>query len=283
MGKAQQPKKEAAQAPEPASFNLPLTGVETHAHLNGKYFAEDREAALARAKAAGIARIGQVFMCSDFWRAGRALFDAHPEVFFLLGVHPNESQRLTDDELKNIKAAVLEDRRIKALGEMGLDYHWKEAPPEMQQEAFKKQIRLAKDLSMPIAIHCRDAVEDTLRILREEECKNYPVLWHCFGGNTDLALRVLDNGWHISIPGTVTYPANNDLREAIKHIPADRLVMETDCPFLPPVPHRGARNEPAYLVFTIQAMAEARGVSPAELWTSCGQTAIKFFNLDPLD
>ncbi|MDL2285644.1 TatD family hydrolase [Desulfovibrio sp. OttesenSCG-928-F07] len=282
MAKAQQPKKEKAPAPDPASFNMPLTGVETHAHLNGKYFTEDREATLARAKAAGIARIGQVFMCSEYWRAGKDFFNNHPEVFFLLGVHPNEANRLTDEELNGIRAAVNEDKRIKALGEMGLDYYWKDVSPEVQQTAFKKQINLAKELNLPIAIHCRDAVEDTLKVLTEENCKNYPVLWHCFGGDTELALRILDMGWHISIPGTVTYPANAPMREAIKHIPLDRLVMETDCPFLPPVPHRGGRNEPAYLVFTIQTMAEAKGISAAELWTSCGQTAIKFFSLEPL-
>lgn len=282
MAKAPQ-KKEKTPAPDPASFNLPLTGVETHAHLNGKYFKDDREETLARAKQAGLARIGQVFMCTEYWMQGRNFFNGHPEVFFLLGVHPNEAKRLDDDELARIRAAVTEDKRIKALGEMGLDYYWKEVPPEVQQNAFRLQIRLAKELDMPIVVHCRDAVEDTINILVDEGCKDYRLLWHCFGGDTDMARRVLDLGWHISIPGIITYPSNTALREAVKHIPLDRLVMETDCPFLPPVPHRGERNEPAYLAFTIQTMAEAKGMDAAELWTSCGRTAVNFFGLDPIE
>lgn len=274
--------------PTPESFNLPPTGVESHAHLNGKYFAEDREAALERAKNAGIARIGQVFMGAEKWAQGKVFFDHHPEVFFLLGVHPTEAQNLSRDELDAIKAAVQSDSRIRAIGEIGLDYYWKDCPPEVQQRAFHQQLELAKELDMPVAIHCRDAdnstaaVEDTFRILQEENFKGRPLLWHCFGGNADFARRILDNGWHISIPGTVTFPANHELRAALPHIPLERLMMETDCPFLTPVPFRGKRNEPAYLAYTIQVMAEAKGMNAAELWTSCGKTALEFFNLPPL-
>lgn len=268
--------------PDPASFGLPLSGVETHAHLDDRRFNMDREETLARARAAGLARIGQVFLGSAAWAAGRELFSAHPEVFFLLGVHPTEAGRLTDKELAALRAAALQDRRIKAIGETGLDYYWKDTPAPAQQEAFRRQLRLARDLDLPIVIHCREAEEDTLKILLEEGCARYPLLWHCFGKDKRLALRLVELGWHISIPGPVTFPANAALREAVAAIPEERLLMETDCPYMAPQPCRGRRNEPAYLVFSIQAMAQARGVSPQDLWSSCGRAAAAFFRLEPL-
>ncbi|MDR2050716.1 MAG: TatD family hydrolase [Deltaproteobacteria bacterium] len=266
--------------PDPLSFGLPPAGVETHAHLDDPRFNQDREKILDRAKQVGLARIGQVFLGSGAWSAGKDLFREHPEVFFILGVHPTEAQLLTEAEIADIEKAVLEDGRIKALGEIGLDYYWKNIPPETQKKAFKKQIRLAREMKLPVVVHCREAVDDALKILIEEGCKNYPVLWHCFGADSSLALRLLDLGWHISIPGPVTFPSNLALREAVKRIPPERLVMETDCPYLAPLPHRGERNEPAYLAFTIQAMAEARNIEPAELWSSCGRTAAAFFRLE---
>ena len=274
--------KDKKAPPAPESFGLPHTGVETHAHLNGKYFAQDREAALDRAKKAGLARIGQVFMSSERWASGREYFAQHPEVFFLLAIHPTEAQNFKPAELEAMRVAIRSDKRIKAVGETGLDYYWQECPPDVQREVFRKHLNLAKEAGLPVVVHCRDAVEDTFAILREEGFKDYPLLWHCFGGDKVFADRILEMGWHISVPGTVTFPANRDLRAAVAHIPLDRLMMETDCPFLTPVPHRGERNEPAYLAFTIQTMAEAKGMAPADLWTKCGETAIRFFSLDPL-
>jgi len=265
---------------DPAAFGLPRTGVETHAHLNMKPFTADREAVLLRAKAAGLARLGLVLLNTGDWARDKNFYDAFPEVFFTLGIHPNDAHLLTPGELAGIRRAALSDTRIKALGEMGLDYHWKKVTPNLQQEVFRKQLRLARDLDLPVVIHCREAVEDTLSLLQEEGFRGRPLLWHCFGGDTELALRLLDLGWHLSVPGIVTYPANKALRAALKHIPNDRLVMETDCPYLTPLPFRGQRNEPAYLAFTIQSMAEAKEMLPEELWSACGRTAMKFFRLE---
>lgn len=274
--------------PLPESFALPCTGVESHAHLNAKQFKDDLEEVLARAKRSGLARIAQVFLSSSFWREGRPLFEAHPEVFFLLGIHPTEASWLTDEELENLRQACKEDQRIRAVGEIGLDYYWKDCPPEVQRATFERLLRLAVELNLPVSIHCRDAdnsrqcTEDTIAILQAEGFKNRPLVWHCFGGDWPLAERILDAGWHISIPGPVTFPANTALREAVRQIPLERLMIETDCPYLAPMPYRGKRNEPAYLAFTIQAMAEAKGMEAAELWTSCGRTALEFFRLPPL-
>lgn len=277
-------KKKHQQGPliDPASFKLPRTGVESHAHLDGRHFAEDREAVLARAKEAGVARIGQVFMSSDLWEQGKDYFLPHPELFFLLAVHPTEAFLLTDEEYEKLRAIIKAEPRIRAVGETGLDFYWKDCPPDIQKKAFARLMHLAAEVKLPLSIHSRDATEDTIALLRAEGFGNYPLVWHCFGGDAALAERILGLGWHISIPGPVTFPANQALREAVRLIPSERLMIETDCPYLAPQPYRGKRNEPAYLAFTIQTMAEARGEDPAALWTSCGQTAIEFFGLEPL-
>ena len=287
-------KHSSHEAPLPTSFGLPCTGVESHAHLNGPKFVEDFEEVLERAKNTGLAYIMQVFLSSAAWNNNIQRFTSHPEVYFMLGVHPTDVNKFEDfdAELASINAIIKENHsgtnpqvagRIRAVGEIGLDYYWKEVPPEDQHPAFRKQLTLARELELPVVIHCREAEQDTFAILEEEGFAGRPLLWHCFGGGVAMARRILDSGWHISIPGPVSYTANQHLREAVAYIPAERMMMETDCPYLAPVPHRGKRNEPAFLAFTIQTMAEARGVSPAALWTSCGQSAIDFFGLPPLD
>jgi TatD DNase family protein len=266
---------------DPASFKLPLTGVESHAHLDDKRFAVDRAEVLSRAKTAGIAFIGQVFLSSEQLEQGQSLFAPYPEVFFLLAIHPNDAYLLTDEEFEKLRENFKTNRRIRAVGETGLDYYWKDCAKEVQQAAFTRLIHLALDMELPLSIHSREAAEDTIDILVAEGAVNHPLVWHCFGGDSALAERIVKLGWHISCPGPVTFPANHALREAVKNIPAERLMLETDCPYLAPMPYRGKRNEPAYLALTVQAMAEARGVDAAELWTSCGKTAMQFFGLVP--
>lgn len=281
-------KHSAHDAPPPESFALPRTGVESHAHLNGPKFAHDLEEVIARARATGLAYIMQVFLSAKAWNEGYPRFSQHPEFYFLLGIHPTDIYDFEDidQELASIKAIIKADmageKRIRALGEIGLDYYWKDVPPEAQIPVFRKQLAMARELSLPVVLHCRDAEEDSFKILEEEGFAGYPLLWHCFGGGPDMARRILDNGWHVSIPGPVTFPANGALREAVAAIPTERMMMETDCPYLSPVPHRGKRNEPAYLAFTIQAMAQAKNMSATELWTRCGRTAIDFFGLPEL-
>ena len=176
--------------------------------------------------------------------------------------------------------AFATEPRLRAVGEIGLDFHWQDCPRELQFKAFAEQLDLARELDVPLVIHCRDAEDDCLMTLEARGFAGYPLLWHCFGGGPALARRILNNGWHISVPGPVTYPANAALREAVALIPADRLLLETDSPYLAPVPWRGRRNEPALTVFTAQTVAEARGVSPEDLWLACGKNARRFFGLE---
>ena len=271
--------KKSAVRTDPLTLALPLAGVDSHAHLDGEEFDVDREDVLARARAAGLAQVGNVFLGPEEYQTGRGLFDAHPEVFFLVGIHPCDGQKCTPDRLDAMRAAFAADSRLRAVGEIGLDFYWPDCPREIQYQALRQQLALARAVERPVVIHCREAEEETLMILEAEGFAGYPLLWHCFGQGPETARRILRNGWHISVPGPVTYKANEELRQAVATIPADRLLLETDSPYLAPQPWRGKRNEPAFTVFTVRAMAEARGENPAELWQTCGENARRFFGL----
>ncbi len=268
-----------AERIDPLTLALPFVGVDSHAHLDGPEFDSDRDMVLARARAAGLRQVGNVFLGPEEFAARRSFFDAHPEVFFLLGIHPCEGQRCTPASLAAMRAAFAAEPRLRAVGEIGLDFHWQDCPREIQFRAFAAQLDMARELGRPVVIHCREAEDECLMILESRGFAGYPLLWHCFGGGSATARRILRNGWHISVPGPVTYPANEDLRRAVALIPADRLMLETDCPYLAPVPWRGKRNEPALSVFTARAVAAARHVAPEDIWQSCGDNARRFFNL----
>lgn len=272
-------KKKRPIPPSPLEAALPPGGADTHAHLDMEPFAADLPEVLERAFACGVSHIGNVFLGSEAYERGRRLFDAYPQVFFLIGIHPNEALDCTEGELARLKEIARADARVKAIGEIGLDFFWEDCPPETQHRAFRAQIALARGLDLPLVIHSRDATEATLAVLEEEKLDGYPLLWHCFGGDAALAELLIRQGRHISVPGPVGYPANNDLREACRRIPLDRLLLETDAPYLSPLEWRGKRNEPAFTVFTARRIALERNMDPAELWTACGVNARRFFGL----
>lgn len=264
---------------DPLTVALPPGGVDSHAHLDSKEFSQDRQAVIQRASQAGVSQIGNVFLGPDDYQSGKICFESNPGVFFILGIHPCDGMRCTPECLEQIEAAFAADKRLRAVGEIGLDFHWDDCPRELQLQAFARQMEMAKKIDKPVVIHCREAEADCLTLLEAGGFSGYPLLWHCFGGDASLARRIIGHGWHISIPGPVTYPANAALREALAEIPDERLLLETDCPYLSPVPWRGTRNEPAYTVFTAAAVAEARGESPEKLWLRCGDNARRFFGI----
>lgn len=275
-------KKKKTPRPEPESLALPRVGVESHAHLDlaDYYDDEDFEAAIARAARCGVARIANVFLGPEAYFAGRERFKGREEFFFLCGVHPNDSAEPGPGYLDELARAFGEDERLRAVGEIGLDFYWQRVPEERQERVFRAQLDLARQLERPVVIHSRDADERAEAILLEEGFGGRAVLWHCFGGDADQARRLTGRGWHISVPGTVTFAKNHALREAVAAAGPDRLLLETDCPFLAPEPYRGKRNEPAFLVFTARVAAEALGMEPEELWRTCGENALRFFGLD---
>lgn len=263
----------------PQTVGLNRPGVETHAHLDIESFPDELDDVIKRARECSIAKIGNVFLGIQGYEENRHLFDDYPEVFFILGVHPNDAEKFNDAEAKGIREACSKDSRIKAIGEIGLDFYWNEVPQDAQYAAFRAQLHLAEELDLPVVIHSRDANDESIKTLEEEGFAGRPLLWHCFGADTETAKRIIDNGWYISIPGTITYRKNELPQEAVKTIPLDRLVLETDCPFLAPEPWRGKRNEPSYVAFTAKKVAELRGMDVNELWAACAENAYRFFKL----
>jgi TatD DNase family protein len=161
-----------------------------------------------------------------------------------------------------------------------LDYFYDYSPQEVQRRAFRDQLRLARDLDKPVVIHSRDAEDETIGILEDEGFSGRPLLWHCFGRDKDFAARVVEHGWLMSIPGTVTFKKSGSLREAVAHIPMDRLVVETDCPYMAPDPYRGKRNEPAFCVFTASEIARVKNMDVQDVWRQAAENAIGFFGLE---
>ena len=242
--------------------------VDFHAHLDGDKFKADRAEVIARAKAAGVTHVVQVGQ----WRQGaqaaegpgvgfdesKAVAAADPGFFsFTAGIHPHEAGNVSDADWAALEAFCRREP-IVAVGECGLDYHYDHSPRDVQRAAFERQVRLAKELNQPLVVHTREADDDTVAILKAELGPLGGAI-HCFTGDAAAARRYLDLGLHLSIPGVVTFKAAQELREAAKLIPLDRLLVETDCPFLTPVPHRGKRNEPAYVALTARALADLRG------------------------
>lgn len=264
-------------------MGLPLIGIDTHAHLDLEHFLEEELGeVLAAARRAGVLDIGNVFLSVDAYEANRARFDAHPNVFFILGQHPNDTADFGPADIDRMRECFRSEPRLKAVGEIGLDYYWDKVPPEVQKQAFRLHLDLARELDLPVVIHSRDADEDTMAVLLEEGFKDRALLWHCFGGGLDLAESILDNGWHISVPGPVTYSRNQELRAATMFIPLNRLVIETDSPYLTPEPWRGKRNHPALVAFTAAKVAEVKAMRVEDVWHTTAKTARRFFGLDSL-
>ncbi|MBQ4133438.1 MAG: TatD family hydrolase [Desulfovibrionaceae bacterium] len=277
-------KKQNRTAPQ--ELALPRGGVDTHAHLSFPEYAPgtaepgmELEQVIARAEESGLANIGNIFADSKRWQEEKELFNPFPQVFFQLGVHPTEADLLTPEELDCIAQAVERDSRIKAVGEIGLDYYWPDQPAHLQKQVFTAQLRLARQLDLPVSIHSRDAWSDTVAILEAEGFAGRPLLWHCFGGDAAMAEAILERGWHISIPGPVTFKKNEALREAVACIPLERIHLETDSPYLAPEPWRGRLNEPALVVFTAREVAACKGMSAEELWLAAGENSKAFFGL----
>jgi TatD DNase family protein len=266
--------------PDPATLGLSGEGIDTHAHLDLPEFDEDRETVLGRAAAAGVVSIGNVFLGPAAFARGRTLFANHPEVFFLLGIHPHDASTCTPDNLSTMERFFADEPKLLALGETGLDFFYDRSPREVQLQVFRDQLVLARERDLPVVVHSRDAFEETISTLDDLGFGNRPLLWHCFGGDKAMARTILDRGWLISIPGTVTYGKSLALREAVTMIPPDRMVLETDCPFLAPEPYRGKRNEPAFSAFTAAVVAHLQGSETDLIWKTCAATARAFFRME---
>ncbi len=230
--------------------------IDTHAHIHDPRFDSDRDAVIERARNAGVEVMVTVGTDLGNSRAAVALAEQHSFIYATVGVHPHEVKGLTAEALAELR--VLGDHpRVVAYGEIGLDYYYDHSPRDIQRERFKDQLNIARALDLPVVIHTRDAQEDTLAILKEE-WKDRPGVFHCFTGDPAYATQALHLGFMVSFSGIVTFPKATELREAVRVVPLDRLLIETDCPYLAPIPHRGKRNEPSYLPAIAETVAAER-------------------------
>lgn len=244
--------------------------IDSHCHLAGEEYTADLADVAARAQAAGLSGALVILAAEDAAEVARmaSVSAAWPSVVCATGVHPQSAGLFAgnaDGAALAVSAVLDAEPRCVAVGEIGLDYHYDHAPRDVQQAVFRAQVRLARSRRLPIIIHTRDAEEDTFAILAEEAGGEVPGVFHCFTGDRAMAQRAIDAGFYISLSGIATFPKAPELREVARHVPADRLLIETDSPFLSPVPHRGSRNEPARVVHVAEVVARERGVSVGEL------------------
>ncbi len=237
--------------------------VDTHCHLDLPVFDPDREAVLERARAVGVESFVLISFSPAFWERALALAEATPGMVVALGVHPNEADqfdRCVEQRLRTLARHPL----VRAIGEIGLDYYWKTVDPQRQQYVFRRQLELARELELPVILHQREAEQDLLTLL-EGSAPPHRGVMHCFTGGPDLAHAFVALGFHLGIGGIVTFRNARPLRQALHVIPDERLLLETDSPYLAPVPHRGQRNEPAFLRYVLATVAAERGKSEEEV------------------
>jgi TatD DNase family protein len=257
--------------------------IDSHCHLAGEEFAADLHDVIGRAIAAGVSGALVIVGAEDDEEYQRAagVTTAWPGVRLSIGVHPHSAGKFAADPAA---AAALVETRLagrpaaRAIGEIGLDYHYDFAPREVQQAVFREQIGLARRLGLPIVIHTREAEDDTFRILAEAPAGGRGGVFHCFTGDRVMAARALDAGFHLSLAGIVTFPRATELHEVAKVVPLDKLLIETDSPFLAPVPHRGTRNEPARVLHVAEAIAKLRGTTVEAVTEASQQNFTRLFD-----
>lgn len=228
--------------------------IDTHTHLDDARYESDRAAMITRAQEAGVERMITIGCDLETSRSAVQLANHYPFVYASIGVHPHEVKHITTgwyDEFRQLAR----QNKVVAYGEIGLDYHYNHSSPEEQRTRFREQIQLARELKLPVIIHTREAQDDTVRILKEERASEIGGVFHCFSGDAWLAKDALDLGFYLSFSGILTFQNATMLREIAKTVPADRLLIETDCPYLTPIPHRGKRNEPAFVKHVAELLA----------------------------
>ena len=257
--------------------------VDHHCHLDFPDFEGDRAGFLARARAAGVGIVVTISTRVRRYETYRAIAEAHDGVYCTVGTHPHQAHEELDIGIDEI-ARLAEHPRCIGIGEAGLDYFYKKSPPEAQAEGFRRHIAAARLTGLPLEIHTRDADADTIRILEEETAKGpFPAILHCFTGGPELARRAVALGHYVSFSGVVTFKKSEALRAIAAELPLERLPVETDAPFLAPEPHRGKRNEPAFVAHTAAALARARGMAPEAFAAATTENFLRLFKKVPRD
>ncbi|MCC5804267.1 TatD family hydrolase [Rossellomorea vietnamensis] len=252
---------------------------DTHVHLNAEQFDEDLEEVLLRAREAGVEKMVVVGFDRPTINRAMELIVQYDFLYAAIGWHPVDAIDMNDEDLVWIEE-LSQHPKVVAIGEMGLDYHWDKSPKDVQKEVFRKQIQLAKKVKLPIVIHNREATQDIVDILREEGAEEVGGIMHCFSGSPEIAQECVEMNFYISLGGPVTFKNAKKPKDVAREIPLEKLLIETDCPYLAPHPYRGKRNEPAYVKLVAEQIAELKEVSLEEVERITTENAIKLFNIN---
>lgn len=239
--------------------------IDSHAHIYGKEYEADFAEMMQRAKEAGVGTIVTVGADLESSREACALALAHDNIYCSVGIHPHDAAEVTEESYRLVREMALANPKVVAIGEVGLDFFRDRSPRDAQEEVFRRFIRMARELSLPLIIHDRDAHDRIMAILREEKAHEVGGVMHCYSGDLDMALECIEMNFRVSIPGTITYPSNEALRTVVRGVKIEHMMVETDSPYLTPVPHRGKRNEPAFVRLAAEKVAELKGLSAEDV------------------
>lgn len=239
--------------------------IDSHCHIYGEEFALEFEQLLERAAEAGVNTMLAVGADLESSNQACDLAERHDQIYCSVGIHPHDADGVTEESYRQIRELALTRRKVVAIGEIGLDFFRDRSSRTAQEEVFRRFIRMARELSLPLIIHDRDAHDRIMAILKEENASEVGGVLHCFSGDLEMALECIEMGFKISIPGTLTYPSNEALRDVVRGVKIEHLMVETDAPYLTPVPHRGKRNEPAYVRLVVEKIAELKGLSAQDV------------------
>ena len=257
--------------------------VDSHCHIDGPDYDADREEVIARAREAGVTtmlNVGTGDPHSGAFERAVALAEQHPEIYCAIGVHPHDAKLFDEAAQQRLINLAQQSSRVVAWGEIGLDYHYDHSPRDVQRDVFRRQLGIARELNLPVVIHSRAADEDTIAILREKlSGYSRAGVLHCFGGSLQMAEQAVELGFFVSFAGNLTFKKADDLRAIARQLPLERLLVETDCPYLTPVPFRGKRNEPARVVETAKFLAELKGVSAEEVGRDTSENFARLFGV----
>ena len=255
--------------------------IDSHCHLDFPEFAAELPEVIARAHAAGVGRMITISTRVAKYDVYRAIAEAQEAVWFSVGTHPHQAHEEPDISVEQLVALASHPRCV-AIGEAGLDYHYDKSPRDVAEIVFRRHIDAARRTGLPLVIHSRDADEDMARILRDEMGKGaFTALLHCFTSGRELAMTGLELGLYVSFSGVLTFKNSQELRDLVRDVPLDRLLVETDAPFLAPVPHRGKRNEPSFVAETARVLAQAKGVNFSEVAEKTTANVLRAFNKMP--
>ena len=252
---------------------------DSHAHLNAEQYKDDLEEVIDRARAEGVSNMLVVGFDRPTITRAMQLAEAYDFIYASVGWHPVDAIDMTDQDLAWLEE-LAKHPKVVALGEMGLDYYWDKSPKDIQKEVFRKQIELAKRVKLPIIIHNREATKDIVDILKESGAEEVGGIMHCYSGSVETAQECMKMNFYISFGGPVTFKNAKSVKEVASHIPLDRLLIETDCPYLTPHPFRGKRNEPSYVKLVAEELANLHNISYEELANKTTENAKKLFGID---